>query len=438
MFGSKIETEFANAATGSKLDGSGTRRLLAIIVLGLAAFFWWASTYRIEETASAIGRVIPSQQVQTVQSLEGGIVSAIHVAEGDVVEAGAVLMQIDDTRFASQRGELAEREAALRAAIARLSAESQRETEVGFPDDLSKSHPLTIAAEAELFASRRDQLSRELDVLETQLRQRRSELEELRAMRQRTRDIIAPLQEETDLTEDMVNRNLVPRLELLRLRSRLAELNGDITVSLASETRLDASIGEAENQIAAAESSYILSARQKLAELQMDLAVVQETLRAADDRLRRTQLRAPVKGVVNRLEVRTIGAVVQPGQALVDIVPVDDSLLIEADLGPRDIGFVSQGEQASVKISAYDYLQYGALDGEVVRIGADTLQSADGSEFFRVIVRTDRSYLGTEDNPLPIAPGMVASVDIQTGDRTVLSYLTKPLRRAQSEALRER
>ncbi|WP_050928178.1 HlyD family type I secretion periplasmic adaptor subunit [Aestuariivita boseongensis] len=440
MFGTRIEDGFANdhAATTLVVERSGPRWLFWLILAGLAAFVYWAATFTIEESARALGRVIPSQQVQTVQSLEGGIVSAIEVAEGDFVEAGSVLMQIDDTRFDSERGELLEREAALLAETARLEAEARFATDLQFPEGLAERTPLATQAEMQLFLSRREQLTRELNVLDDQLLQRRSELEELLALRQRTRDIIAPLQEEAALTEDMVARNLVPRIELLRLKSRLAELSGDITVSIASEGRLKATIREAENQIDAARSSYVLSARQRLAQLQLELAVVQESLRAAEDRVRRTQLRAPVEGIVNAVAVKTLGAVVQSGQPLIDIVPIDDSLLIEADLGPRDIGFVRTGEAASVKITAYDYLQYGALEGEVVRIGADTIQGADGQEFFRVVVRTDRSFLGSDDNPLPITPGMVASVDIQTGERTVLSYLTKPILRAQSEALRER
>ncbi len=182
----------------------------------------------------------------------------------------------------------------------------------------------------------------------------------------------------------------------------------------------------------------MLTARQRLAQLQVELAVVQETLRSANDRVTRAQLRAPVRGTVNTINAKTIGAVVQPGAPLVEIVPLDDRLLIEADLGPRDIAFVKTGERASVKISAYDYLVYGALDGEVIRIGADTISTREGVEFFRVIVRTDRSFLGSEEDPLPITPGMIASVDIQTGEKTVLSYLAKPILRAQAEALRER
>ena len=440
MFGNRIEDEFANSISGAPVavrDG-GTWRLLLIVALGLAGFGFWAATYTIEETARAVGRVIPSQQVQVVQSLEGGIVRAVSVQEGDIVEAGTVLMQIDDTRFDAERGELFETEIAIRAEIARLEAEASLAETVTFPGGLRTRSPQATAAEEQVFLSRRDQLDQEMQVLRAQRDQRRSEVAEVLALRDRTRAIIAPLSVEIDLTQDMFDRGLVPQIEVLRLQSRLAELNGDIAVSQATEQRLRAALIAAEKQIDAAASAYVLTARQRLAKLQAELAVVQETLRSANDRVTRAQLRAPVRGTVNTINAKTIGAVVQPGAPLIEIVPLEDSLLIEADLGPRDIAFVRTGEQASVKISAYDYLVYGALTGEVVRIGADTITREEGTEFFRVIVRTEKSYLGTADNPLPITPGMIASVDIQTGEKTVLSYLAKPILRARAEALRER
>ncbi|MDW4496601.1 HlyD family type I secretion periplasmic adaptor subunit [Sulfitobacter sp. D35] len=440
MFGNRIEDEFANSVSsaGTAVRGNGAWKLLLAVAIAVGAFVAWAATHEIEETAHAEGRVIPSQQVQVVQSLEGGIIREIAVREGDIVEKGAVLMRIDDTRFSSERGELLKREAALMAEAARLEAEAALHEDLVFPEGLEVRSPLGTSAERQVFSSRREQLTEEVQVLQAQAVQRRAEREELLAQRLRTEQILAPLSAEIDLTEGMVERGLVPEVELLRLKSRHAELSGDIAVSHAAEPRIAAAIAEVENQIEAARSAYVLSARERLARLQVELAVVQEGLRAATDRVSRTTLRAPVGGTVNKITYTTLGAVVQPGAPLVDIVPLDDSLLIEADLGPRDIAFVRTGEQASVKITAYDYTIYGALPGEVVRIGADTLRTEEGAEFFRVIVRTDKSFLGSAENPHPIMPGMIASVDIQTGSKTVLSYLAKPILRAQAEALRER
>ena len=197
-------------------------------------------------------------------------------------------------------------------------------------------------------------------------------------------------------------------------------------------------MAQANSKIEAAKSRYILSARERLARVQVELAVVREVLKAADDRVLRTQLRSPVRGTVNRLSVTTLGAVIQPGAPVAEIVPSDDGLLIEANILPSDVAFIKPGDRVSVKITAYDYLVYGALDGEVTRIGADTITDPEGREFFKVVVRTQTNVLGQVDDPLPVTPGMTASVDIQTGQKTVLNYLLKPLRRAQAEALRER
>ncbi|MEM8631368.1 MAG: HlyD family type I secretion periplasmic adaptor subunit [Pseudomonadota bacterium] len=440
MFGSGNDDAFLNDAGRARAvePSRGAWRLLFVIALGLGLFAFWAATYEIEEVTSGVGRVIPSQQVQVVESLEGGILRSVQVSEGDIVEAGQPLMQIDDTGFAAELGQLREREQALRAESARLEAEANLEADINFPVGLEATNPLATAAEREVFLSRRVQLERETEILRDQLAQNRAALAELRAQREKLKGVSAPLSEEITLTEDLVNRGVVPRVELLRLQSRLAELEGDIAVGIASEPRLEAQVRETENQIEAARSAYVLSARQRLAALQLELAVIEETQRAAADRVTRTQLTAPVRGTVNAVNARTIGAVVEPGEALVEIVPLDDSLLIEADIRPQDVAFLSPGDRGSVKITAYDYLVYGALDGEVVRIGADTVEDRDGQAAFKIVLRTDKTYLGTETAPLPISPGMVASVDIQTGRKTVLSYLAKPILRAQSEALRER
>ncbi|MEM8729897.1 MAG: HlyD family type I secretion periplasmic adaptor subunit [Pseudomonadota bacterium] len=441
MFGRSVEQEFINSTAsmaGRTRSDRSASRLLLIIALGLAGFFYWASTSDLEMVTRGTGRVIPTSRVQIVQSLEGGIVQTINVREGDLVDRGQVLMQIDDTGVAAQQGELEEREGALLAEQARLQAEAAFQSQVTFPEGLVEIIPLATAAELELFLSRRAQLESELAILNDQLVQRRSEFTEQQASQEKRNKVITPLREEIALTETLTASGAVPRIQYLRLQSQLAELEGDLLIGEATLERLQSTIAQAENEIAAARSSYALNARQRLARLQVELAVVQETLRAASDRVQRTQLRAPVRGTINALPITTIGAVVRPGQAVAEIVPADDGLLIEADIRPQDVAFLAPGAPASVKISAYDYLTYGDLPGKVERIGADTIANADGVELFRVVVRTERNYLGSDDDPLPISPGMIASIDIGTGNRTVLDYIIRPIQRARYEALRER
>jgi membrane fusion protein, adhesin transport system len=439
MFGTARDEDFLNdlRRSGRVRTGRGGWAMTLLILAGIGVFLAWAALFEIDEVTRASGRVVPSQQVQVVQSLEGGIVRRIEVRQGDIVEAGQVLMQIDDTALSSQRGELLKQEAALLAEEIRLRAEVAFDRQPDFPQDLLARAPEAVMAELDVLNSRFDQLDSELAVLRSQLDQRRAALEELLAERTKLETVIAPLREELELTEGLVGSGAVPRIELLRLRARLADLEGDLAIGRAQAPNLTAAIREAETQIEVARASYVTAARTRLARLGMELAVVRESLRAAEDRVTRTELRAPVRGTVNALNVTTTGQVVQPGAALAEIVPVGDALEIEVNVPPKDVAFIRPGDTASVKITAYDYLVYGALAGEVARIGADTIRDGDGNEFFQLTIVTDRTDLGRDGQSLPVTPGMVATVDIQTGRRTVLSYLIQPVLRMQSEALRE-
>jgi adhesin transport system membrane fusion protein len=438
MFGAAND-DFLNdlRRSGRVRTGGGGWGLILLILGGIGAFLVWAALFEIEEVTRAAGRVVPSQQVQVVQSLEGGIVRRIEVRQGDVVEAGQILMQIDDTALSSQRGELLRQEAALLAEEVRLRAEVAFDRAPDFPAELRARAPEAVLAEMDVLTSRFDQLDREIAVLEAQRDQREGDLEELLAERTKLETVIAPMREELALTEELAASGAVPRIELLRLRARLAELDGSLAVGRAQEPNLVAAIAEAESQIGVARAAYVTAARTRLARVGVELAVVRESLRAAEDRVTRTELRAPVRGTVNTLNVTTLGQVVQPGAALAEIVPEGDALEIEVEVQPADVAFIRPGDAASVKITAYDYLVYGALQGEVARIGADTLRDPEGREFFRLTVVTDRTDLGRGDESLPVTPGMTATVDIQTGRRTVLSYLVQPILRLRSEALRE-
>jgi membrane fusion protein, adhesin transport system len=438
MFGAANDDFLNNPRRSGRVrTGGGGWGLILLILGGIGAFLTWAALFEIEEVTRAPGRVVPSRQVQLVQSLEGGIVRRIDVRQGDLVEAGQVLMQIDDTALSSQRGELLRQEAALLAEEVRLRAEVTFDREAAFPETLRLRAPEAVLAEMDVLSSRFDQLDREIAVLEAQRDQRKGDLAELLAERVKIETVVAPLREEHALIEELAASGAVPRIELLRLRARLAELDGDLALGRAQEPNLVAAIGEAETQIELARAAYVTTARTRLARLGMELAVVEESLRAAEDRVTRTELRAPVRGTVNALNVTTAGQVVQPGAALAEIVPEGDALEIEVNVPPADVAFIKPGDAASVKITAYDYLVYGMLPGKVARIGADTQRDAEGREFFQLTVVTDRTDLGRAGESLPVTAGMTATVDIQTGRRTVLSYLLQPVLRMRSEALRE-
>lgn len=431
------DEEYVNRPGGR--DAGAGLWLLLIAVLGIIiGFAVWASVFEIEEVTRASGRVVPSSQLQSVQSPEGGIVTAIEAREGDVVEAGQILFQIDDTRVQSNLGELQQRFQALSAELLRLRAEAEGAEALTFPADHGWN-PRAVAAQQAIFSTRRQQLELELAVLQDRAAQRRAERQELVAKRARLQAVAAPLRREVEISEELFADGTFSEIEILRLRAQRAEIEGDLMVLAASEDRAIASTAEIETQMVSARSAYGLAAQERIPVVLGELAIVEETLTAARDRVSRTALRAPVRGTINQINVTNVGSVVQPGMIMADIVPLDDSLLIEAQVNPRDVAFVRVGAPASVKITAYDYLRYGDLPAVVERIGADALQTGEGTPFFQVMLRTDETGLaGADGKMLAISPGMVASIDIQSGRKTVLEYLVQPVLRAQHEALRER
>ena len=434
------EFEFANDIRTALEERSPRTAwmLILAIVLVTAAGIAWANWAVVEEVTTGSGRVIPSTQLQVMQTLEGGIIREILMKEGDLVDQGQVLMRIDDTGFASRLGELMQRQWTLRAEIARREAEAGGGEEIVADEELVREAPDSFRSESEVFKARRAKMDDELAILRQQLVQKRQELKELQAREQKLALSLEPLSRELELTTKLKAQRVVPEVELLRLQRQHAELSGDLEIVKASVPRAESAITEAEARMLNAVTTFKFEARERLVAARGELAVVVESVKAARDRVVRTALRAPVRGVVNKLNVTTIGAVVQPGQQLIEIVPLDDTLLIEAQVRPQDVAFIRPDLDASVKLTAYDYSIFGSLPGKVERISADTITDERGESFYRVIVRTERNYLTANDKKLPIIPGMVATVDVLTGEKTVLDYLLKPVTRVRKEALRER
>ena len=417
------------------------RRLGHVLLFTIAVFFVvflaWASWASLEEVTRGAGRVIPSRQVQVVQHLEGGIVSEILVAEGDTVEEGQVLMRIDNVRAASDYREKRARYLGVLAAIARLEAEIE-ETAIEFPPEVLAEAREVAESEIALFNSRQEKLQTDLEILRRQAEQRERELAELESRLAQARESYRLVREELDLTRRLAKQRLVSKTELLRLERQANDLKGEIEQTRLAVERVRSSVREAYQRIENAFSKFRSDALRELSALQSELAGLEQIVLAGEDRVRRTELRSPVRGIVKKIYINTRGGVVAPGERLIEVVPLEDTLLIEANIRPTDIAFIRPGQEATVKITAYDFSIYGGLEGRVEHISADTITNDRGESFYLIRVRTDRNYLGNEEKPLAIIPGMTAEVDILTGRKTVLDYLLKPVLKARYNALRER
>ncbi|QDP72542.1 HlyD family type I secretion periplasmic adaptor subunit [Legionella israelensis] len=360
-------------------------------VLFIAAALIWAYYAKLDEVTTGSGKVIPSSEIQVIQNLEGGIVEKIMVSEGDIVKKGQTLMQIDNTLFMATYNEALKKMTALELEIIRLNALMQNKP-LSIPQKYIKSSPNLV------------QVAEALD------KSKKQELEQMNKA-------LALAERELKLTRPLVSRGAVSEVEVLRLERTINELKGKI-------------------------SEFKSKALERLNQARSELLALKEAHMADKDRVTRTTVRSPVKGIINRIKINTIGGVIKPGMDIIEIVPLEDTLLIEAKIRPGDIGFIHPGQKAMVKISAYDFSIYGGLEGKVEQISADTIteeKSNNKEESFYVIrVRTEKNHLGTEKNPLPIIPGMLATVDILTGEKTVLEYILKPIIKAQKTALRER
>jgi adhesin transport system membrane fusion protein len=348
------------------------------------------------------------------------------------------LIRLDDTRFASNVGETEADRLAMVLRVERLSAEVD-DRPLNFPEDVLKAVPGQAKSEESLYVSRRQQLHDEIGGLQEQLIQRQQELREFSSKQAQYRQQLSLQRQEINMSEPLVAQGAVSPVEVLRLKRAEVETRGQLDATTLAIPRAESAIKEVQRKIDETRGKFRSEALTQLNEARTDLNKAQATGKALEDRVSRTLVTSPVRGIVNKLLVNTIGGVIQPGVDLVEIVPLDDTLLVEAKIRPQDIAFLHPGQEATVKFTAYDYTIYGGLKGKLEQIGADTITDEDKKTTYYIIkVRTERSHLGTDEKPLLIIPGMVASVDIITGKKSVLSYLLKPIIRARAEALHER
>lgn len=373
-----------------------TSLFIWIICIGLLVLLIWAWLFKLEEVSTGTGKVIPSSKEQTIQSLEGGILTKLYVHEGEIIQKGQILAQLDPTRFASNVGESASLLLASQATAARLRAEVNG-TPLVFPNEVLKERGL-VEEETALYHSRRSNLEESLAGL---------------------KQALILVEQELQMTEPLVAKGAASEVEVLRLKRQATDLR---------------------NQMSDVRNQYSVKAREELAKANTDIETQSQVVKGKSDSLSRTLFKSPVRGIVKEIDVMTIGGVISQNGKLMTIVPLDEKLLIEARISPRDIAFIHPGQEALVKITAYDYSIYGGLKGKVSIISPDTLRDEVKQDqfYYRVYIRTDSDKLiNKEGQQFNITPGMVATVDIKTGEKTVLDYLIKPFNKAQ-EALRER
>ncbi|MBF0461856.1 MAG: HlyD family type I secretion periplasmic adaptor subunit [Magnetococcales bacterium] len=417
--------------------------LLLVITLFVVATLVWANYASLDEVTTGVGKVVPSGQVKVVQSLEGGILSELSVAEGEAVNKDQVLLNIDDTQFQASFRESHLKFLGLTARLARLEAEAN--DAVFFPPAIvMQEKPELAANEEKLYASHKQELKSTASMLENQVEQRQHELTGLIAAEKQLRHRLELLRKELSLTEPMVKQGIMSEVELLHMRRELSELEGNLENTVLTIPRTRSMLEEARTKVKDPVLAFRSKAQLEQNEVRTELNQLTESLTGLQDRVRRTAIRSPVRGTVIRVRVHSIGQVIRSGMDLVEIMPLDDSLLIEAQIRPSDIAFLHPGQRTMVKFTAYDFSIYGGLVGKLEQISADAIANESphpapgGDSFFKILVRTQVNHLGTDAHPLPIIPGMVATTDILTGKKSVLDYIMKPILKARANALRER
>ncbi|TWO68180.1 HlyD family type I secretion periplasmic adaptor subunit [Caenimonas sedimenti] len=430
------DASFATDADRVLLEQEPTRArvLLAVFWGTLILAVVWAAVTQVDEITKGEGRVIPSRQLQVLQSLDGGVVSEILVKEGQVVEAGQVLVNIDPTRFDSSLAENRAQYLALLTRGARLRALAEDSAFVP-PPEAARETPKTVEAELLAYQAARSTLSAQVSVAEQQMAQRRQELTEAQARRDQAAKGYQLTSQELGYTKPLVASGAVSEVDVLRLERDASRYLGERDVATAQIAKAQSAIAEAGRKVQEITLNHRSEARKELSETIGRLNMSSAGGVGLADKVDKSTLKSPVKGTVKRLFVNTVGGVVQPGKDVVEVVPLEESLLLDAKVLAKDIAFLRPGDRAVAKFTAYDFTIYGGLEGKVELIGADSVTDERGNTYYMVRVRTDKSQLGRN---MPIIPGMVAEVNILTGQKSILSYLLKPVLRARSLALTER
>lgn len=403
-------------------------------------FVWlltWAATSEVDERVRGMGQVMPSSDVQVMQSLEGGILSEILVTEGDLVNKDQVLLKIAGVQFASEGRSIEAQMTGLQAKQARLRAEASGQDFI-IADEIGKKYPDIAMNEEKLYRSRQNDLNTALNIIKDEVHEAEANLSEVKASAAKFSKSKGLLQSQLNIAARLVEKKAMPEMEKLKLERELNDASGNLSSAYQAQQSLEARLSAARKKEEEKRGAFKSQALGELNETESRLAGIKESLASVTDKVNRTELRSPVEGIVQKLYVRTVGGVIQPAQKLVEIVPVADDLMIRAKIAPADVAFLKPGQDVRVRITAYDSQIYGALNGKLERIGANTVEDSRGEAFFEIDIRTDKNYLGTEDKPLRIFSGMVSETEVITGKRTILTYLLKPVLRTKDRAFTEK
>lgn len=428
--------EELEAAVRLKPSKASHMMLVSVTALVVLLLLWMALS-KIDEITHGEGQVVPSSEIQVVQSLEGGVLKDILVREGDVVKKGQPLIRISDVAFASEEQGAAAQQESLLLKRARLSAEAEGKP-LDLPQDIAAKVPGIARNEEQLYQSRQRELDNAKSILNEKINGAQAKLSEVQAKVGRLSESRKLLQQELSITQKMVEQRAVPKLDEIRLSRELNDISGQINEAGEERQQITADLNAATRERDDQENKFRSQALGELNEVETSLKQLSSSLTAIGDRVDRSELRSPVDGIVNKIMLKTLGGVVEPAMKLIEIVPADEELKITARIPPSDVAFVRPGQPVKVKVSAYDPQIYGSLDGQLSRIGANSVSDSEGNVFFEIEVETKKNYLGDAENRMPITPGMVAQVEIITGKKSILAYLMKPVIRAKDRALTER
>jgi adhesin transport system membrane fusion protein len=413
------------------------RAVLIFWIVTVVIVFLWAALAPIDEIVRGDGKVIPGGENQMIQHLEGGMLSAIMVKEGQRVKADDVLLKVDNLKSSSTLESSQYKSAELRARIIRLRAESTGGSFSPSAADM-QAIPAQIMQERSLFLSNQERLYSQIASLNDQYAQKKSELIEAQGHISEQKHALDLIREEVAISEPMVAEGIKPRVEFLKLKREYSDVNERYNAVRSSIPRLNASINEITNRMREARSEYVTKARLELNEAMTEYSRVGAESSALADQVTRTVIKSPINGIVQKLYVNTVGGVIKPGDNLIEIVPTEGGLLIEAKVKPADIAFIYPGQKAVVKVTAYDFSVYGSMGGVVSTISPDTETDEKENVYYIVRIHTNKKFLGTREKPLKIIPGMMVNVDVITGQKTVLQYILKPLLKAKQYTFTER